>query len=116
MKPIIVIAATAILVITFSLILLRYFKWNQSQVKMVPLESSPAIATGNRRPNAPAPNRFDAIHWAQINSWQVEAQTNDRKQMNASVPVGIGSASSRRAGARQMHQVMYKQWSQERHD
>jgi len=52
-----------------------------------------------------------------MNRSQVEGQQDDRLPMNGSVVTGEETAPSvRRALARKSHQVMYKKWSQDRHD
>jgi hypothetical protein len=62
----------------------------------------------------PAP--FDARRWAERNPWLSEGQPDDRRPMNGAVGVSTGSSSERRATARRTHQLMYKAWSQARHD
>jgi hypothetical protein len=59
---------------------------------------------------------LDATRWAFINEWHLEGQANDRKPMRVGVVDGAGSASERRSATRRSHQMMYKEWSQARHD
>lgn len=59
---------------------------------------------------------FDPKRWALANRWLSEGQADDRSQMNGSVADIGGRPSDRRAFARQFHQVMFKKWSQVRHD
>jgi hypothetical protein len=66
--------------------------------------------------NSVTPMQFDAIRWARLNPWLSEGQANDRTPMNGAVVESGGSASEQRAFARRSHQIMFKKWSQERHD
>ena len=59
---------------------------------------------------------FDAVHWEEQNLWLTEGQANDRIPMNGSVKDIGGVPSVQRSFARRSHQVMFKKWSQERHD
>jgi hypothetical protein len=62
----------------------------------------------------PAP--FDPILWAQLNPWLAEGQADDRTPMDGSVKDSPGTPSAQRAFARRSHQLMFKKWSQTRHD
>jgi hypothetical protein len=57
-------------------------------------------------------------HWAFINGWKVEPQSNDRAPALGENAAGIvsPSASASRSTARRNHQKKFKEWSQERHD
>ncbi len=55
-------------------------------------------------------------HWAFINGWKVEPQSDDRTPMFGTVATGTTSPSSHRSSARRRHQAMFKKWSQNRHD
>ena len=57
-----------------------------------------------------------AIHWPRQNSWLSEGQPDDRTPMDGSVAESGGPASAQLALARQSHQIMFKKWSQARHD
>ena len=59
---------------------------------------------------------FEPIRWAQLNPWLSEGQPDDRTPMNGSVKDSGGTPSVQRSFARRSHQVMYKKWSQARHD
>lgn len=59
---------------------------------------------------------FDAVYWDRLSKWHLEGQADDRRPMLGRVGESTGSSSSRRSVARLAHQVMYKRWSQERHD
>jgi len=66
---------------------------------------------------APAPpDSSGTSHWAFINGWKVEPQSDDRAPMFGAVATGTASPSAHRSSARRKHQAMYKEWSQERHD
>ncbi len=58
----------------------------------------------------------DDAHWAFINQWHVESQSNDRRPMNGATATDGGSPSVQRSLARRSHQLKYKEWSKERHD
>jgi hypothetical protein len=66
--------------------------------------------------NLPTPPVFDSIKWALANPWLVEGQADDREPMNGAVPDSGGTAAEQRSLARRTHQVMFKKWSQARHD
>jgi len=60
---------------------------------------------------------MNAAHWSAINKAQLEGQRDDRQQMNGSVATSEGPApSARRSFARKSHQLMYKKWSNDRHE
>lgn len=59
---------------------------------------------------------FDIARWEQLNPWLIEGQADDRMPMLGSAGNGNGSSSVRRSTARRTHQMMYKKWSQARHD
>lgn len=67
------------------------------------LATSPALAT------------FNAGRWALANSWLVK-QPDDRTPMDGSVRDSGQTPSGQRSFARRTHQLMFKKWSQERHD
>ena len=72
--------------------------------------------SGNPSNNSVTWPPFDAVRWGQLNPWLSEGQPDDRMQMNGSVAESGGSASVQRAFARRSHQIMFKKWSQARHD
>ena len=59
---------------------------------------------------------FDPTRWALANPWLSEGQADDRTPMNGAVEKSNRTHSSRRAFARRSHQLMFKKWSQGRHD
>jgi len=58
----------------------------------------------------------DAWHWAFINGWQLTPQADDRIPMFGSVVSSDASQSAARSFARRRHQLMFKEWSRQRHD
>lgn len=71
---------------------------------------------GNPSNNSVTSPLFDAVSWGRLNPWLSEGQADDRMPMNGSVAESGGSASAQRAFARRSHQIMFKKWSQARHD
>ncbi|HXD34870.1 MAG TPA: hypothetical protein VN643_27365 [Pyrinomonadaceae bacterium] len=64
-----------------------------------------------------APLSFDSIGWALANPWLGNSgQADDREPVNGSVAQTGRPASAQRAFARRSHQLMFKKWSQGRHD
>ena len=59
---------------------------------------------------------FDPTRWALANPWLSEGQADDRTPMNGAVEKSDRTHSSHRAFARRSHQLMFKKWSQARHD
>jgi len=88
----------------------------RSEVSESPLEPQPTFINVKPDANSLPRDMFDAAAWRQLNEWCVEGQADDRRQMNGSVRVSLGSASAQRAEARLTHQVMFKKWARERHD
>jgi hypothetical protein len=83
--------------------------------------SRPAIGTlltnrSGKQVKKLRPTRRDAIHWSRLNPWLSEGQADDRTPMNGTVAESGGSASAQREFARRSHQIMFKKWSQARHD
>ena len=116
MNLIIVIATLKISVIAFLVLTLRRLRNIRSKRPIAPLKLRPAPAGDKLATNSPTPAPFDAIYWAQLNEWHLAGQADDRRPMNGSVGNSSGSALARRSVARQSHQVMYKEWSKQRHD
>jgi hypothetical protein len=88
-------------------------KW--SRVTMAPIGPLPGISE-SLSINSPARARFDSMRWALANTWLSEGQPDDRRPMNGSVTDSSGTPSAHRAFARRSHQLMFKKWSQARHD
>jgi hypothetical protein len=59
---------------------------------------------------------FDAIRWALANPWLSKGQADDRPPVDGAVEKSDRTHSSHRAFARRSHQLMFKKWSQARHD
>jgi len=94
----------------------RYEKIKWSKVELTPTGPPLTALGGNAFINLPAPVPFDAERWALANAWLSEGQANDRVPMDGSVSSSGDTPSGQRAFARQTHQLMFKKWSQERHD
>ena len=63
----------------------------------------------------PALSAVEARRWARANPWLVK-QPDDRTPMDGSVRDSGQTPSGQRSFARRTHQLMFKKWSQERHD
>ena len=88
-------------------------KW--SKVEMAP--TGPLLNAISPHPsNSPTPAPFNASRWALANPWLAEGQPDDRTPMDGSVTDSGQTPSGQRAFARRTHQLMFKRWSQERHD
>ena len=59
---------------------------------------------------------LDASRWAFINAWRPEDQADDRRPIRGVVVDSVRSPSARRSATRRFRQMMYKEWSQTRHD
>jgi hypothetical protein len=94
----------------------RHDRNEWSQDPKAPLGPAISATSDYATANSPTPAPFDAIRWAQLNPWLSEGQADDRRPMLGSHGNGSGSLSARRSSARRTHQVMYKKWSQARHD
>lgn len=94
----------------------RHEKNKWSKVALTPAGPLLTPIVHNPSTNSPAPLRFDAIRWARANPWLLEGQADDRIPMNGSVADSSGIPSEQRAFARRFHQLMFKKWSQTRHD
>ena len=89
-------------------------KW--SKVLMTP--TGPLLTSASLAINpatSPALVPFDFKRWALANPWLVR-QSDDRTPMDGSVRDSGQAASGQRSFARRTHQLMFKKWSQERHD
>jgi hypothetical protein len=94
----------------------RHEKTKWFKVELTP--TGPLLATlgGNQLINSPAPVLFDAEHWALANPWLSEGQADDRMPIAGSVAHSGQTPSGQRTFARRTHQLMFKRWSQARHD
>lgn len=87
-------------------------KW--SKVVMTP--TGPLFTTGTiNRATLTVPAPFNPRRWAFANSWLVK-QPDDRTPMDGSVRNSGQTPSGQRSFARRNHQLMFKKWSQERHE
>jgi hypothetical protein len=89
-------------------------KW--SKVALTPAGPRLTALGGNAFTNLLKTFPFDAERWALANPWLSEGQHDDRIPMDGSVKDNGETSSGQRAIARQTHQLMFKKWSQERHD
>jgi len=101
-------------------LMFRFFGRHE-RIKWSKVESTPAgpqldALGGNPFINLPARVPFDAERWALANAWLSEGQADDRLPMDRAVRDSGETHSGQRAFARRAHQLMFKKWSQERHD
>jgi hypothetical protein len=89
-------------------------KW--SKVGMTPTGRLVVTLVALDSSNSPAPAPFDAAHWAFANPWLAEGQADDRTPMDGAVRAINVTPSEQRSFARRTHQLMFKKWSQARHD
>ena len=82
-----------------------------SNLTRTPIETPLPVRRGKRSKTS-----VSSIHWPRENSWLSEGQPDDRTPMDGSVAESGGPASAQLALARQSHQIMFKKWSQARHD
>ena len=94
----------------------RHEKIKWSKVKMTPTGPLLTALGGNAFINLPPSVPFDGERWALANAWLTEGQADDRTPMDGSVADSGETASGQRAFARRTHQLMFKKWSQARHD
>ena len=92
----------------------RHERQKGSKVGMPPPAIILTPLTINRA-TSPELTPFDAKRWALANSWLVK-QPDDRIPMDGSVRDIGRTASEQRSFARRTHQLMFKKWSQQRHD
>ncbi len=89
-------------------------KW--STVGLTPSGDLIGALGGNAFNNPPAPAPFDGERWALASPWLSEGQSDDRIPMDGSVTKSGETSSGQRSYARQTHQLMFKKWSQARHE
>ena len=94
----------------------RHEKIKWSKVEMTPTKPLFTALGGNAFINSPASVPFDAKRWPLANARFTEGQADDRTPMDGSVTDSGQTASGQRAFARRTHQLMFKKWSQARHD
>lgn len=112
-----VIATLLILVMALSAMILQNLTKRQSIAPLPPFEPLPAPANDRLEAQSPTLKPFDAVHWAQMNQWLFEGQTDDRRPRLGNVrEQRIGSAPVHRSTSRLSHQASFKEWSKQRHD
>ena len=94
----------------------RIEKIRWSKVVLTPTGPPLTALGGNPFINQRARVPFDGKRWALANPWLAEGQADDRTPMDGSVKASGETASGQRAFARRTHQLMFKKWSQARHD
>lgn len=93
----------------------RHEETRGSTLEMTP--SGPLLNAIQLKPStSPVPAPFDAVSWALANPWLKEGQADDRMPMDGGVRDSGQTAPGQRAFARRTHQLMFKKWSQARHD
>ena len=92
----------------------RHEKNKWSKVVMTPTGPRLSILGGN--PFINSPSLFDAKRWSLGNAWLSEGQADDRMPMDGSVQDRGETPPGQRSFARRTHQLMFKKWSQARHD
>jgi hypothetical protein len=95
---------------------LRHERNKWSKVPIAPIGTLLTAIGDNPSNNSVTLAPFDPIGWALANSWLSEGQADDRRPMNGSVADSGRTPSGQRAFARRSHQLMFKKWSQTRHD
>jgi len=110
---IVVIESTALILLMAYL----YYRRGLSKGRVSDRLRSPALSpTANSQLN-PLLNFSRSGHCSFLSDWQPVEQHDDRRLMSGSVAVIRETTPSvRRAFARKSHQLMYKEWSKERHD
>jgi hypothetical protein len=94
----------------------RYQKIKWSKVEMTPTGPLLTALGGNAFINQGPRLPFAAERWSIGNAWLSEGQADDREPMDGSVRNSSETPSGQRAFARRTHQLMFKKWSQARHD
>jgi len=100
-------------------LMFRFFGRHEKSMlsKVVLTPAGPlTVLGGNPFINLPNSSPFNAERWALANAWLSEGGRDDRLPMDGAVKDGGGTPSGQRAIARQTHQLMFKKWSQQRHD
>lgn len=95
--------------------LFRHDEYDSSitQIHLPPTTQSLPVELSHK---ATKPHPFDPIAWKRRNPWLTAGQADDRIPMLGSAGDGNGSLSGHPSTTRLTHQIMYKKWSQARHD
>jgi hypothetical protein len=94
----------------------RYQEIKWSKVELTPTGPLLTALGGNAFISQGPQLPFAAKRWALANAWLSEGQADDREPMDGSVKNRGETPSGQRAFARRTHQLMFKKWSQARHD
>jgi hypothetical protein len=89
-------------------------KW--ARVAMTPTGPLPTNIRGSSNARSSLPIPINPKHGDSTDAWLSEGQAEDRMPMDGSVKDSGEPRSEQRAFARRSHQLMFKKWSQERHD
>ena len=110
--------ATAIIACIAGALMFHLFRHDESDssVTSIPLPPTTQTLPVKLSHKVTPPKPFDAIAWKRRNPWLTAGQADDRIPMLGSVGDGNGSSSGHPSSARLTHQMMYKKWSQARHD
>lgn len=112
------LGAIAVVTSCFALGLTSYF-FGRRNTKWATVEMTaagpPASSLNMNSLKSQKPVVFDALRWGLANQWLVSGQASDRSPMDGSV-ANSGEPSGQRSLARRSHQLMFKKWSQARHD
>ena len=99
------------------LVFFLFLRHDKNKSSHLPVASQgPATQSSRFLTESIAPQPFDMRRWEQRNPWLIEGQADDRMLMLGSAAGGNGITSERRSTARRTHQMMYKKWSQARHE
>lgn len=99
------------------LFFVRYDRDRRLKAPQAKIFSEPLTRIGhNSHAGAPEPDTADITPWVLANQWLSEGQADDRPPMDGSAKGSGESPPGQRAFTRQSHQVMFKKWSQVRHD
>ena len=112
------IGASVVACIGGGLVFYFFLRHEKDESSHPVLASSGPTSQSARLPSESTPRQsFDITRWEQLNPWLIEGQADDRMIMIGSASDSNGSSSSvRRSSARRTHQMMYKKWSQARHE
>lgn len=112
------IGASVVACIGGGLVFYFFLRHEKDKSSHPPLASSGPTSQSASLPSDSSPRQsFDIRRWEQLNPWLIEGQADDRMIMIGSAGDSKASSSSvRRSTARRNHQMMYKKWSQARHE
>ena len=109
--------ATAILACIAGGLMFRLFRHDgESSVTPIPVPPTSQTLPVDLSHKVTPPQPFDPIAWKRRNPWLTAGQADDRIPMSALAGEANGSLSGHPSATRLAQQVMYKKWSQARHD